>query len=644
MSNNNKRTSNESTTSNNYQLEDYQFVFEQVFDNAEARTLFKDYLSKDIHSPEGVKFYESIEQYKLLQSSQNRLREAQKIIETFINPHAELCINIGNSERNGILEKWEQIKKNNADPPSDLFEDAFLLIFRELKEDVFPRFIRCEKFKNFMLKRSKSYWDEIGQVSAIHLSKKNELLDTQNSNLHVEEYWKGYEADCSVFHITGEDVRFLNSLQTDSNQWKLLVEGNSKNKEYFASFVSKSKFDVIKPGTTEERNPNAQKLFKSTGIVNYSVEQVLFTLCNPKYMLDYDNQLSVIDQIDYIKMSDELNENDLVNLESKEEKFSSTVILENYPFSWPISNRDFVTCQSVIFEAKTQRYLIVKKSVSHPNALKRRGTVRGYQIGGWVLTRVNDTQCRYSLVTYTDMDMNEKVFNQFCKKRGKQLFYGLNQTLKKNEIDGFPKPETSCGLLETLFDFCKRYRIKSSIVNLNYASTVEKSEHDLKKEKYRSYEINGSLIRLTYISKFDVNRLNEEDFKSISHTAVNHNHPKLISGILLCCEGLFYQVLEGEPSVVYPLYEKIKKDKRHFDVRCVNEEKNVREQDRQYGEWAMNVVNLLNTDNYFAQFMKQLIAIVSKLDVQGMSEKEALSIIANNSKLFVSTHQQNLTN
>lgn len=62
-------------------------------------------------------------------------------------------------------------------------------------------------------------------------------------------------------------------------------------------------------------------------------------------------------------------------------------------------------------------------------------------------------------------------------------------------------------------------------------------------------------------AQFDEHQLDE-----IGKISAKNNQQLGITGILLFDGEAFFQVLEGESEVIYPLYEKIKQDARHRDI------------------------------------------------------------------------------
>jgi Sensors of blue-light using FAD len=62
-----------------------------------------------------------------------------------------------------------------------------------------------------------------------------------------------------------------------------------------------------------------------------------------------------------------------------------------------------------------------------------------------------------------------------------------------------------------------------------------------------------------------------------------------VSGLLLYHRGSFLQVLEGEESVVTPLYDKIAKDPRHHRCIVIKRETVVK---RSFADWSMGFVEI----------------------------------------------------
>jgi hypothetical protein len=109
-----------------------------------------------------------------------------------------------------------------------------------------------------------------------------------------------------------------------------------------------------------------------------------------------------------------------------------------------------------------------------------------------------------------------------------------------------------------------------------------------------------NILQLIYISTA-TQKLTPEDLKKILEDARPANQAKNITGMLLYRDGLFIQVLEGEPNMIETLYANIKKDTRHRNVHIVSEE-NIAE--REFSEWTMgfrNVSDDIDGANHFLE-------------------------------------------
>lgn len=101
-----------------------------------------------------------------------------------------------------------------------------------------------------------------------------------------------------------------------------------------------------------------------------------------------------------------------------------------------------------------------------------------------------------------------------------------------------------------------------------------------------------AMISLVYVS-FASHELSDEELKDILEVSRRNNKPDGVTGMLLYRDGFFIQALEGEESVVRPLYEKIKQDDRHKNVLLVTESKI---NSRSFNDWSMGFNKLSDED------------------------------------------------
>ena len=98
-----------------------------------------------------------------------------------------------------------------------------------------------------------------------------------------------------------------------------------------------------------------------------------------------------------------------------------------------------------------------------------------------------------------------------------------------------------------------------------------------------------TLTRIIYISDFDEKNLSSDVVSSILTSAKKNNKNLNITGMLLFDYKHFIQVLEGPEESVVALYDSIRRDRRHSNVRTV--EKTTVEQ-RRFGHWDMGFAHL----------------------------------------------------
>ncbi len=70
---------------------------------------------------------------------------------------------------------------------------------------------------------------------------------------------------------------------------------------------------------------------------------------------------------------------------------------------------------------------------------------------------------------------------------------------------------------------------------------------------------------ISYVSTITPD-LSDVDIRELMEFVKHKNSLLNITGILIYSEGNFFQILEGESEVVKSIFEKIKKDPRHYNI------------------------------------------------------------------------------
>lgn len=134
--------------------------------------------------------------------------------------------------------------------------------------------------------------------------------------------------------------------------------------------------------------------------------------------------------------------------------------------------------------------------------------------------------------------------------------------------------------------------------------------------------------RLTYISNFS-RSLTRKEIENIEIVSQKNNFREGISGILLSCSGIFFQILEGDDHQVDLLYEKILKDDRHHQVLCLKSEVNITE--RFFPDWSMKAIAIDENSEILLKPIKILLQSLgeSKMALANYTHSGVLQAIEN---------------
>jgi len=110
--------------------------------------------------------------------------------------------------------------------------------------------------------------------------------------------------------------------------------------------------------------------------------------------------------------------------------------------------------------------------------------------------------------------------------------------------------------------------------------------------------------KLTFFSSFS-RSLTKKEIGIIGSVSQTNNSREGITGVLLSCNGIFFQILEGEEDRIDRLYEKILKDDRHYQILCLKTELSITA--RRFPEWSMEVIALDENNDILMQPIKILL-------------------------------------
>ena len=92
-----------------------------------------------------------------------------------------------------------------------------------------------------------------------------------------------------------------------------------------------------------------------------------------------------------------------------------------------------------------------------------------------------------------------------------------------------------------------------------------------------------SILLLAYISDA-VGVHSEKEMEDLLRVCRKNNKKLNVTGMLLYAENKFLQILEGDPEVVYALFEKIEQDPRHDNTTIMDTDL---VEERSFNDWSM---------------------------------------------------------
>lgn len=108
---------------------------------------------------------------------------------------------------------------------------------------------------------------------------------------------------------------------------------------------------------------------------------------------------------------------------------------------------------------------------------------------------------------------------------------------------------------------------------------------------------------LVYTS-VSTDKILSEQVDNILQRSQKNNSKNEITGVLICNGGHYMQCLEGTKDNVINLFEKIKKDKRHSDVKTLFEGHTA---ERVFGDWSMTYKDIHSFKPYLQEEIEELI-------------------------------------
>jgi adenylate cyclase len=116
--------------------------------------------------------------------------------------------------------------------------------------------------------------------------------------------------------------------------------------------------------------------------------------------------------------------------------------------------------------------------------------------------------------------------------------------------------------------------------------------------------------RIIFISKYNTKHISKQELDTLKEQCSQNNRRLGITGFMICENGVFYQIIEGETNKVDNLFHTICRDTRHFDVTCLHTQESIDKKNRQFSNWLVRddndaqIGSLIHTIIRFQQLEK----------------------------------------
>lgn len=91
----------------------------------------------------------------------------------------------------------------------------------------------------------------------------------------------------------------------------------------------------------------------------------------------------------------------------------------------------------------------------------------------------------------------------------------------------------------------------------------------------------------------------------VQNENVKHN----ITGLLIYCEGVFLQIIEGPAATIDALYARISKDTRHAELDLIARSESA---GRLFGKWSMGIVETEDADETPVHLADRIAAVAAQ--------------------------------
>ncbi len=401
----------------------YEVDFDRVFLTADARTNFNSYLRKSLVE-ETLLFLVAVEEYRSVDCT---LEKMQSIYSEFIASGSLHEINIGASYK----EKIERtiVPNTLTEPQPKIYDEVYVCVRRDLKEDVFPRYIRADSFKQFATSKGEEFMKEI----AVDVSQ----FDRDDALLRPSDFNSPY--------ITEQDVAFVKQMLKDSNDWVTMSKAVKKGKQsdHYA-YISRTSYSM---------NDRLRRLgmVKFTGYLPVSAKEFLPAFLDRDLAKQWDKNMDYEELLEYLP-------------KNGNEPYScvlASYVVKKVPL---FKSRKMQCVLTLLYDQETKSYLWIGKTTSaYPYPKTKEPTKWFSGIYAYVIHEINDTSCRYSHVCYLDSGLPLLGEQLLQKANYEQRAKGIQEGLMKicrTYVGRDDRPSNDLGAYSNLHDYLVKNNIK----------------------------------------------------------------------------------------------------------------------------------------------------------------------------------------
>jgi hypothetical protein len=407
-----------STRKKSLSLSNFEFKFDLVFQNQEAQENLLTYLKLSL-SEELLWFIQGVKEFKILTDKKKLHEKAQYLLDTFVKEQSPHEINIDQNIRESILTCIHEMNNKNEKIPWNTFDTAFLMVYRELGSEVFPRYICTKQFQEFVANKGEKFLkmialdlNTIGDRSA-YLFKPNDFLST---------------------HVIDRDICFILRLNEDSDDWTAL---QLRGRNDYNAYVSKTDYSI--------GGLSGLKLGKVIGNIPKSAEQVLANDLDRGIKRFLPDGTDAVCKQEYVRAGDG-NGHAYSSVLSRYQADVGHIGIRNI-------RRDFMFVSTVVYDTKRRSFVHVGKTSRAFNESNGKKNVKGDAIFGYTYVQVSNKMCCYVHTFYLDLKLHGKSgdFEEMVKSRADAYHSELLRSCSTEE--------SSClgPLNDTLEDFKKNY-------------------------------------------------------------------------------------------------------------------------------------------------------------------------------------------